>query len=159
MKPKSKALISLVKLGRVDMYGVDIGHTTHAIAFVVYGWTGGETDASAAARTDGICSAIFAEQLLYPGVPMCIAGDINCLPTNLPHLAMLTGNKHGWTDLGAKASHWGGIDGQGTCRAPNSNTYNRRDVIIVNPLFFSLVHNFYIDHDLFFCARHAHHRV
>ena len=131
------------------MYGVDIGHTGQAIIFVVYGWTGGETNTKVAARTDDICSAILAEQLLYPGVPMCIAGDINCLPSSLPHLCQLLSPQFGWTDLGAIASVWGGTDHQGTCRAPNSDTYNRRDVMIVNAAFFGLIHSFYLEHDLF----------
>ena len=135
LQPKAVKLRSLLDSGRVGMFGVDIGHTGQAIIFVVYGWTGGETNTKVAARTDDICSAILAEQLLYPGVPMCIAGDINCLPSSLPHLCQLLSPQCGWTDLGAIASFWGGTDHQGTWRAPNSDTYNRRDVMIVNAIF------------------------
>ena len=54
----------------------------------------------------------------------------------------------GWTDLGAVASRWGGVDGQGTCKAPNALDWNtRNDYLFLCPDAMQLLKHFKVTID------------
>ena len=61
-------------------------------------------------------------------------GDIENFPT-LSHELL----KEGFTDLGAIASRWGGINNAYTCKAHNATMGSVRDYIIINSFALPLV--------------------
>ena len=101
------------------MIVIDIGMPLPIIGFVVYGWVNGRGNERNAKRTDSLFHAIRDELPFRPIGPKLIGGDINCDPSQLPSLTCLLKGL-GWTDVGACASIWGGVDGQATCEAPNA---------------------------------------
>ena len=57
-----------------------------------------------------------------------------------------------WIDCGARASLWGGKDGQYTCQANKLAAQSRIDHIFVNARLFPAVRGFQVDHcDNFHC--------
>ena len=138
IQPTSPALAAILSNGRVGMYGCDIGNNTHATIFCVYGWTGGHTCDTAAARTDGIFAAIGEELVANNRTNVMIVGDFNCSVERLPHLVELCERFH-FTDTGAVAARWGGQDGEVTCVAPNSAAGSRNDYIFLAPELVPLV--------------------
>ena len=132
IEPTSPALKSILNNGRVGMYGCDIGNNTHATVFCVYGWTGGHTCDTSAARTDGIFSAICEELNANNRTHVMIVGDFNCCIERLPHLVEICERFH-FTDTGAVAARWGGVDAEITCVAPNSADGSRNDYIFLSP--------------------------
>ena len=125
------------------MYGCDIGNNTHATVFCVYGWTGGHTCDASAARTDGIFAAICAELNANNRTHVMIVGDFNCCIERLPHLVEICERFH-FTDTGAVAARWGGVDAEITCVAPNSVDGSRNDYIFLSPELVPMVKTFQV---------------
>ena len=148
LKPKTVALQGLINKGRCGLYGLDIGGPVHAVVFVVYGWTGGHNDPSAAARTNDLVACFREESDHWPGLPQAMFGDFNATPSRLPDLQLMIDNL-GWCDVGAVASRWGWIDCEVTCKANSATNFSSSDLIVTNQLFTLLIKGFSLSWDSF----------
>ena len=85
--------------------------------------------------------------------PAFITVDLSAEPEDIEQVMVLL-QTHGWQDLGAIASTWGGEDLVPTCLTARSNEPTRRDYIFANRLALPLVRGFFvIPADL--CPAHA----
>ncbi len=97
--------------------------------------------------------AILEDHLLRSPGPAFIAVDLNADPEDIDQVVVMM-STHGWTDLGAIVSTWGGEDAVPTCLAARSNQPTRREYIFVNRFALPLVRGFHvIPADL--CPTHA----
>ncbi len=108
------------------MQGVSLGNGQLCIAYTIYGWTGGHESKRQAARTDDLICIVAKEHNNHPECMLLLQGDLNADCSDLPHLTTLLKTKQ-LIDVGACASHWGGIDNDFTCLTANSSSPTRRD--------------------------------
>jgi hypothetical protein len=135
-----------VEAGRAGLFNIDIGGGHNMMAYIPYGYTGGSGNKAQAKKTDIVMQAIALEIKAQPRGPICICGDINADPQDIPTIqAML--DHEGWVDLGAKASIWGQPPKEHTCLTPNAKRPTRRDYVFVNSDLFPMVTNFSVIHD------------
>ena len=86
-RPHSEEFVRARDLGRADVV-VHNYDTRHSIPIGnIYGWTNGERDAGAAARTDALVMAVAEELGAYSHGPKLIVGDLNADLASLPLFA------------------------------------------------------------------------
>ena len=141
VKPATPDGRKLADSGRFAIFGSDLGCNHHFYFFVLYGWSGGREDPLLRQRTDGLIKAIRDELLHLPDGPKAMVADLNCDASQLPHLNLLV-ECASWTDIGAKASHWGGVDAQPTCQPNNAEMPSRIDYMFCNPEFIPFIRSF-----------------
>ena len=127
--------------GRLQMFCLDVGASSPILCFVVYGWTGGRTDPTAASRTNGLVAAIGEEANSHPEFSCCFCGDLNADPDHLPALKLIL-EEQAWVDCGANASIWGHKDSQITCTSYNATTSTRNDFFFCQSCMLPYIHDF-----------------
>ena len=145
-EPRDPEFAKLLKSGRCILLSAELGLTVPVICIVIYGWTGGRTNATARQRTDCLLAAAFRECACHHHGPCIIMGDVNDDISKLHCFDNICNN--GWADLGAVSSTWGGIDNLGTCQPPNADSITRNDYIFVNEYVLPFVKKFYVEWDI-----------
>ena len=133
-KPLHEHLTPLLNQGRVGLYLFEVCPEVHVMTYVVYGWTGADTDNSVASRTDNLLCIIHQDMLMQQPGPKLIVGDLNGTLAKFEAFNELV-NTNQLVDIGAIASAYGGVNGDVTCKANSKATANRRDYVIANPWF------------------------
>ena len=123
------------------MFCLDVGAGTPIICFVLYGWSGGRSDPSAALRTNGLIAAVGEEAKSHPEYSCCAMGDLNGDPEHFPALRQLLAEL-AWVDVGAVASMWGHKDAQVTCQGYNTTQGTRNDYFLCQSSLLPYIGNF-----------------
>ena len=129
------------------------GPDTEILCFNCYGWSGGSQNTCKAQRTDDLISISEEECRHHPSAKCLIIGDFNATEGKLPTVDFLTTSK-GWTDCGANASKWGGIDRQATCQANDNAKPSRIDFVLANEAILADIRGFQVDYCHDFKSHH-----
>ena len=121
------------------------GPEVSILNFSIYGWTDGEHDLEALQKTDDLVAIAEEECRRFPGAYCMISGDFNAHEDTIPSVRQMT-TDYGWTDLGAKAEIWGGINRQHTCKAGPDAKASRIDFVLVNECLFPAIRGFQVDY-------------
>ena len=92
-----------------------------------------------------MCQIMKDETECHRGVLSFCCADLNCGTTDLPTLNQMIEDGQ-WIDCGARASQWGGIDEQYTCKASKVAAESRIDFIFVNTPLYPAVRGFQVDY-------------
>jgi hypothetical protein len=141
---KTKLFEQVRDKGRVGLYGVEYTKGCIAYFYVIYGHTNGDEVPDARSRTDEICKIVLAEIAAQEPGPTFIVGDINASIHNIASLQQAI-DRGTLIDLGARASIFGGIDNQETCKAKPTSKGNRRDYVFTNQMGYDIVQHFEVD--------------
>ncbi len=144
-KPMHKQMQALNNQGRVGMYLYEICTGVHCLTYVVYGWTGADTDHQAACRTDDLLCIIHQDMMMQQDGPKLIVGDLNgSLATFVAFYEIVRSNQ--LYDIGAMASAFGGKNNDTTCKANGKAKATRRDYVIANWQARQMIDTIVVDH-------------
>jgi hypothetical protein len=146
-KARTAQLKELLDKGRIGKYTFEVTKGQFILCYIIYGYPRAENDGWQAARTCDLMATVFSDAEKQDPGPILIMGDINAPINRIPSLqaALQQGL---WRDLGASASHNGGGEAQGTCRATTPGAMlTRRDYVFVNDRAFNMIESFDVDHD------------
>ena len=130
-KPRTDRQASCTAAGRSLFSLVSLTDSLVLPSVSAYGMVNGHSDLNARSYTNDLLDAAATELNQWPPGPKVIAGDLNADADDLEVLQRLI-NEEGWTDVGAHASRWGGIDSQPTCFMAGASQPTRRDFILVD---------------------------
>lgn len=112
---------------------------------IAYGWTGGNDDAEAAARTDDLIAAINVEFSTQLQGPKIILGDLNADTARLPTLQWMLQSCH-WTDIGAEGRIYGKAKILETCKISAAAKATRIDYAIANDEAIAIITGYEVDY-------------
>ena len=144
-KPLHKQMVAPNNQGRAGMYLFEICSGVHCLTYVVYGWTGADTDPQAACRTDDLLCIIHQDMMMQQDGPKLIVGDFNgSLAAFVAFNVIIKSNQ--LYDIGAMASAFGGINNDVTCKANGKAQATRRDYVIANLQARQMIDAMTVDH-------------
>jgi cytochrome c1 len=119
-------------MGRAQLYYLYVNQNIFFIVVCIYCFTGGSCHDATAQQTDELVQAILLEFSEFPDSSKLITTDLNTNACDIPNIKVLC-DYHGWCDVGATASTWGGADNVATCLGDNAKQATRRYYIFASP--------------------------
>ena len=136
---------NLVNGGRVQRIGLSVPGNIMLVVANLFLWTNGDTDPSAALRSDDLLHTVTQEFHHLPPGPRLLCGNFNCDAGDLPTLGGMLANGD-YVDLGAMANLFGQLVNRPTC-FPHIGSPSRRDYAIASSDLLPFISSFEV-HDL-----------
>ena len=128
-KPVTEGMADLMELGRARRFMFSAFQGIAICVIVVYGWPCAEGDPLRYERMSHLVHTVLGEAAAARAGPTMIVGDFNCFAPDLPALR-LARQAGAWHDLVELCGQ--GDQLLGTCLAPSSKEWRRRDFAFGN---------------------------
>ena len=141
IKPINPALEKYIRMGRLQIYCLPVQGNDTVLCYNLYGWTGSQQRNDERDKGDQMFHECNCDVLQRGDVAAIYTGDINARITRYSSLSVLLAH-HGWIDVGANATRWGGRNNEFTCKANEKAKTSRIDYVVANPRAQNMIKGF-----------------